>query len=420
MKRFLFARLPSYNENEIPTAKGSILMPYKSLIVIFVATTTIAGNAAADTYGSAERTSEHTITSKQLGEEREIYIRTPPNYVRGDNAYPVVYVLDGEWNFEFVASYLDYMFDNEVYPEMIVTGVKNVNRNRDYVPQKDAYFDDTGEADKFLGFVTDEWIEYVDMEFSTSGERVLIGHSFGGVFTLHTLFREPEQFDAYIALGSSAWIADQVLFNEATAFFEGVKNTEAFVYMAVGEGDGGPTVPSSTDLAALFEEKAPASLEWTFRITPKADHFKNFAAGLHDAFMALFPAWNFEEEVRAHGESRGAAGVNAWFYKKRAALGFRFKPAWFDMGVTAIALSQNDKGEAALALMAQLRTYYPGNPHVAAFSASVFENLEQFAHAEQEILRAIAIANKRKLHPNEIHIDQLKRRLDGVRDAQNN
>jgi pimeloyl-ACP methyl ester carboxylesterase len=303
---------------------------------------------------------------------------------------------------------------------MIVTGVKNVNRNRDYVPRKDIYFDDTGEADKFLDFVAEEWIEYVDREFHTTGERILIGHSFGGVFTLHTLFRRPEIFDAYIALGSSAWIADRILFEEAVSFFETSKNSEAFVYMAVGEGDGGPTVPSSADLAELFEERAPESLEWTFKITPKADHFKNFAAGLHDAFMVLFPAWKFEEEVRARGESQGAAGVNAWFDEKRSALGFRFKPAWFDMGVTATALSRDSYGEAALALTAQLRNYYPQNPHVAAFSATVYENLKRFDLAEHEILRAIAIAKEQKLHPNEIHIDQLQRRLDRLRDAQEN
>ena len=381
------------------------------LAIVLVKCLTVTG-AAADTYNSAERTSEHIIKSQTLGENRKIFVRLPPNYAPAAQKYPVVYLLDGEWNFELVASYLDYMFDNEVYPEMIVTGIQNVNRNRDYVPQADASFDDTGEAAVFLEFVKEGWVGFVDEHYSTSRNRILVGHSFGGVFTLHTLFQEPELFDAFIALGASAWIGDRALFDEATLFFESAANADAFVYMAVGEGDGGPTVPSGEDLAALFDEQAPDSLEWTFDVTPRTDHFKNFVSGMHDAFMALFPAWEFEDQVKARAESQGAAGVKAWFAEKQNTLGFRFKPAWFDMGVTATSLSRNGHGEAALAIMAELRIYYPHNPHVAAFSAYVYSNLNQVEHAENEYLRSIAIANERGLHPNSIHIDQLKRGLE--------
>ena len=324
-------------------------------------------------------------------------------------------MLDGEWNFELVASYLDYMFDNDAFPEMIVTGVQNVNRNRDYVPREDASFRDTGKADDFLEFVKEDWVDFIDYDYSSSQKRVLVGHSFGGVFTLHALFKEPELFDAYIALGSSAWIADRVLFEEADAFFADASGADAFVYMAVGEGDGGPTLPSSTDLAHLFEENAPESMDWTFDITPKTDHFKNFVSGMHDGFMALFPAWGFEGEVKALAEQAGAAGVKVWFAEKENALGFRFKPAWFDMGVTAIGLSRNGNGEAALALMKALRRHYPENAHVANFSATVYSNLQRFERAESEYIRAIAIARERGLHPNAIHIEQLERGLSRVR-----
>lgn len=371
--------------------------------------------AFADTYDSADRTQEFEIGSNVLGETREIIVRTPPLYKDGAE-YPVVYVLDGEWNFEFVASYLDYMADNEVFPQMIVTGVKNVNRNRDYVPREDQYFEDTGEADAFLGFVKDEWIDAVERDFPASGKRIIVGHSFGGVFALHAFFKEPALFDANMAFGASAWIGDQVLYEEANALFDEARDLDAFVYMAVGEGDGGPTVPSSRELAAIFEEKAPASLEWTFDVTPQTDHFKNFTMGLNDAFMAFFPAWEFEDEVKAAAEADGADGVNAWFAEKRETLGFRFHPAWFDMGVAGLQLSREGHGAAALALMAQLRTHYPGNAYIADFSGSVYENLGQLNEAAREYERAIALAAEQGLHPNAMHTDRLERDLERVRD----
>ena len=373
--------------------------------------------AAANTFDSADRTATHTITSKALGEERLIIVRTPPEYDPAGN-YPVVYLTDGEWNFELVASYLDYMIDNGGYPPLIVTGVTNVNRNRDYVPRADSNFDDTGSADDFLAFVRDEWVPFVAKNYPATEDRVLLGHSFGGVITLHTLFTEPDLFDAYIALGTSAWIADRVLFEEAEAWFKAPRNTDAFVYMAVGEGDGGPTVPSSRDLAELFEAKAPESLEWTFDVTPRTDHFKNTVSGMHDAFMALFPAWEFAKELTAVGSAEGGAGVDRWFAAKESALGYRFQPAWFDLGVAALGMVRAEQEEAALATMRHLTRHHPDNPHVAAFSAGVFERSGQLAEAAGEFQRAIDIARQHDLHPNEIHLARLRRGLERVTAAQ--
>ncbi len=373
--------------------------------------------ATAATNDSAERTAFYEIASKALSENREIIVRIPPNY---DPAvkYPVVYVTDAERNFELVASYLDYMGDNDVFPRLIVTGVVNVNRNRDYVPRHDTVFDDTGDAGRFLAFVRDEWVPFITSRYPASADRVLLGHSFGGVFTLHTFFTESDLFSAYIALGSSAWIADGVLFEEAGAWFQAPQNADAFVYMAVGEGDGGPTVPSSEDLAALFAEKAPESLEWTFKITPRTDHFKNTVSGMHDAFMALFPAWGFAEQLTALAVSEGEAGVDRWFADKQSKLRNRFQPAWFDLGVAAMGMMSAGHAEAAIATMRHLRTHHPQNPHVAAFSAGVFEQSGQFAKAAGEYQRAINIARERNLHPNDLHLAGLQRGLDRVRAGQ--
>ncbi len=391
-----------------------------SRLVLFVLVLMAGSTAIADTYDSSQRTHTFAIESDALNETRQVIVRTPPKYNADEKRYPVVYVLDGEWNFEFVASYLDYMADNEVYPQMIVTGVTNVNRNRDYVPRADANFSDTGGADDFLAFVKNEWIKDVEGRYPASGDRIIVGHSFGGVFALHAFFKEPSLFAANIALGASAWIGDGVLYEEADALFEGQKNVDGFVYMAVGEGDGGPTVPSSKQLAEIFKDKAPASLEWTFSITPQTDHFKNVPSGLHDAFMAFFPAWDFHHDVQREAERNGAEGVNDWFDRKRLALGFRFQPAWFDMGVLAMQLARDGRGEAALALIDQLLAFYPQSAYVADFSRAVNETLGRYEIAEGEAERAIALTRAQDLHPNAIHLERLERALDrlqGLTDA---
>jgi predicted alpha/beta superfamily hydrolase len=367
----------------------------------------------ADTWNSAQRTQTHVIQSGILDEERTVLVRMPPGY-DPQHRYPVVYVPDAEWNFELVASYLDYMADNDIYPDMIVTGAVNVNRNRDYIPRPDPHYRDTGQADRYLAFVKNEWLPFISENYASAPQRVLIGHSFGGVITLHTLFSEPDLFNAYIALGSSAWIADRVLFEEAEVYFEKNPEHDAFVYMAVGEGDGGPTVPSSRDLAALFQLHAPASLEWKFDVTPRTDHFKNVPSGMHDAFMALFPAWEFDRELAAVARDGGVEGVRNFFAAKTETLGWRFLAAWFDLGIVALNLVREDLDEEALAVMEAIRKHHPQNAIAAEFSGMVLERTENFQEATSEYKRAMQLAREQGLHPNAVHLDRLQASLERV------
>lgn len=386
---------------------------YCFCILITAAVLLVSGPARADTDRASERTSRHEIQSQPLDEKREIYVRLPQRHEPG-RVYPVVYVLDGEWSFDYVAAYIDYLSDNRVYPDVIVTGIRNVNRNRDYVPRPDPYHPHTGEAGRFLQFVAEEWTAFMAQNYQVSPERVLVGHSFGGVFTLNAFFDRPELFDAYIALGTSAWVSGEVLFEKARARFDQGLEKERFVYMAVGEGDGGPTRPSSEKLAALFEKRAPDNLEWTFAVTPRTDHFKNVPSGLHEAFMALFPGWGFAEELKVAGEGGGAEAVNAWFGEKEQRLGWRFQPAWFDLSITAILLARDGRHEAGLAVMAAMRRHFPDDAHVASFSANVFRRTGDLEGAEGELRRAIRLAREQGLDPNAIQIEDLEQALERI------
>ncbi|MEO1251373.1 MAG: alpha/beta hydrolase-fold protein [Pseudomonadota bacterium] len=376
---------------------------YLALAAVFIAITP----ARARTDDASGRTEIRTVSSEILGEERRLYVRVPIDYDRAER-YPVVFVLDAEWNFELVAAHLDFLTDNGVAPKMIVTGIVNVNRNRDYVPRADEYFADTGEAAAFLQFVQSEWIPAIETNFSASDERVLVGHSFGGVFTLYAFFENPELFNANISISASAWIGERVLFEEAAARFEEGVPEGRFVFMTAGEYDGGPTLPSGRDLAALFESDAPGTLDWEFSVIPRAEHFRAVTGGLHEGFDLLFPSAGFAGEARAAGETGGAEAVRGWFAEKRIALGWRFHPLWFDMGVAAAGMSRNGDAEAAIAIVEETAPFHPDNASFASLAAQVYENAGRLEKARSEFDRAVRLAEEYDLHPNAIDIDRLQ------------
>lgn len=84
---------------------------------------------------------------------------------------------------------------------------------RDGKPRTDLTF---GDGDKFLDFIQDHVMTHVqDSLFPTvslqAGRKALFGHSYGGIFALHTLFTRPHLFHFYIAASPTIWWSDYAL-----------------------------------------------------------------------------------------------------------------------------------------------------------------------------------------------------------------
>ncbi|KAL2204187.1 hypothetical protein CC79DRAFT_1372201 [Sarocladium strictum] len=83
--------------------------------------------------------------------------------------------------------------------------------DRNGKPRTDISF---GEADQFLSWVEEEVVPYVEKDlFPTrdftpgkeKGRKALFGHSYGGIFTLSTMYTKPSLFDTYIAASPITW-----------------------------------------------------------------------------------------------------------------------------------------------------------------------------------------------------------------------
>ncbi len=140
------------------------------------------------------------IWSKTLQEERHLLIHLPPGYWHSDERYPVLFLLDAEAQFHHATGIVNFLgTDNGRIPEMIVVGVTNTNRTRDLTPatqdaeqRKD--HPNAGGADAFLTFLADELRPWVNANYRTQPYRILVGHSLGGLFAVHSLLRRPDSF----------------------------------------------------------------------------------------------------------------------------------------------------------------------------------------------------------------------------------
>jgi predicted alpha/beta superfamily hydrolase len=163
-----------------------------------------------------------SLYSKSLKEHREIYVQLPANYNPTTNQkYPVLYVLDGEMFLPTVNNVHSF-YSGGFMPEMVIIGISNTNnRMRDLTTSKVTemygmpFEQENGEAANFSEFIETELIPFVENKYPVTNFRTLIGHSYGGLFTIYTLINHSHLFSNYLAIDPSLDWDSQKLLNEA-------------------------------------------------------------------------------------------------------------------------------------------------------------------------------------------------------------
>ena len=71
------------------------------------------------------------LHSDVLGEDRQLIIHLPQGYERGQQQYPVMYLLDGDAHFHHTTGITHFLTRGGYMPAMIVVAIPNTDRTRD-------------------------------------------------------------------------------------------------------------------------------------------------------------------------------------------------------------------------------------------------------------------------------------------------
>ncbi len=195
---------------------------------------------------------EETIYSPILGEERLLRIRLPQNYARDDSRYPVLFVLDSEWDplFLHAVGTVAIAADAPHVPDLIVVGITNNDRTRDMIPVQIPSRPGSGGASRFLRFLVEELLPSVQSRYRTDSNLLLYGASNAGLFTVFAVLSEPSVFKVGIA--SSPTIGHCLGFMEdlAADMSRRERMEPTGLFMAYGEND----YPQSLDHVVGFHD----------------------------------------------------------------------------------------------------------------------------------------------------------------------
>ena len=262
-------------------------------------------------------TEKRMLHSKIVEQDFEIYISLPYKYFMSDTTYPVLYSLDANVKFGLMSNVVNNLGTlTRDIPEIIVVGIaypiKGIAdwaalRKRDTTPTSDPEYDkqwadylnnatgrddivvQSGGADKFLAFIRDELIPFVESNYRvSSNDRALHGTSSGGLFTLYALFQHPEMFQRYFAGSPSINWDEPYMYKLENDYAASHKDLPVKLFMCVGGLESDSYINNMEKMTQLLRSRNNPNFELETFIFENETHGTTGPASICRGLKILF------------------------------------------------------------------------------------------------------------------------------------
>lgn len=234
------------------------------------------------------------IKSSILNEDRILNIYLPDGY-NYKATYPVIYLLDGSANEDFLHIAGLVQFYNMTFnmPKTIIVGIANIDRKRDFTfPTKNAElkktYPTTGGSAKFIDFLEKELKPFIMANYKTNDSTYLIGQSLGGLVATEILLKKPDLFSNYIIVSPSLWWDDESLLKQTSALHTGLTDNKKWVYISVG-AEGKEIEEGAASLVKAIKNSGKKNMTLDFVPLPKENHATILHNSIYKAFSILYP-----------------------------------------------------------------------------------------------------------------------------------
>ena len=252
------------------------------------------------------------------GRRYQLWVDLPASYATSSKPLPVVFVTDPNFSFAVTRNVRNFTGQRgRNIEDFILVGLTHdpdvpplASRSRDYTPSSplprkadDANSYDSpayGEAEAYRDYVERRVFPLIARTYRADMRRkTFIGHSYGSLFGLHTLFTKPGMFQNYILGSPSLWFDRRVMERIEERYAAGNRDLKASVMMVAGSYEApGPTPRhyKSNDLVgdmrrfeARLRSRAYPGLNVRSEVADGEDHFTVFHDVATRGLIALLP-----------------------------------------------------------------------------------------------------------------------------------
>lgn len=321
-----------------------------------------------------------TIKSDVLREDRTVLVRTPAGYETNKVSYPVLYMTDGDAHMGHTASTIEFLTRNGRISDLIVVGVTNTDRTRDLTPAKSTNRNAAGElqaptaggADNFLKFFETELIPEIEKQFRVQPYRILAGHSFGGLFTIHAMISKPGLFNSYIAVSPSLQWANAEALKRAEDFLKNQKELKVTLYTSLGQEPGAIGESFDRFREALSKTKING-FEWQAEHLTDEDHGSVVLRSHYAGLRKVYEGWQPVRDLNSGAVLGGLKGADAHYKKLSEKFGYNIPAPENLINQLGYQLLGEGKPDEAIAVFKVNVERYPASANVYDSLAEAYE-----------------------------------------------
>ena len=233
--------------------------------------------------------------SENLKEQREFFVRLPEGYQETKRNYPVIYLLDAN---NETLTYMKNLYFHSVtqierlmqqgdIPESIIVGL----------PFKSSqWFSNVSSNPKpFRNYLTKELSSYINDNYRTINNNILIGQSYSALFVINALPNSSDTFNSYVAIEP---ILSSGEVEKAIKSYQGITSNNNTLQIIMGgttfideakslskeiENIAGKTVNVSLE---AFSEESHGSVYYPALNSSLRNHFKDFRKPTKEKILA--------------------------------------------------------------------------------------------------------------------------------------
>ena len=245
------------------------------------------------------------IQSVELSEKRILNIYLPDGYNKNDTIkYPVVYLLDGSADEDFIHIVGLYQFNTfpwiDRVPKSIIVGIATVDRRRDFtypttIEKAKTKYPEAGKSARFISFLEKELQPFIGKNYRANSSKAIIGQSLGGLLATEILFTKPSLFNQYVIVSPSLWWDNGSLLNKPSEILLASLKQKIEVYIGVGKeglvpGDNPRVMEVDANLLAEKIKSAKSkNVKIFFDYLPQEDHATILHPAVFNALRYLNP-----------------------------------------------------------------------------------------------------------------------------------
>ncbi|MCG7489504.1 hypothetical protein MHN79_08370 [Vibrio sp. Of14-4] len=343
---------------------------------------------------SFANTNSFTFFSGTINEEVTLQVSLPDTYEHSNSfKYPVLVVLDGSTQFEYIAGSVRFLSTYAIIPEMIVVGVSTpYERLKFYThTESEKYRNHSGQAELYKKFLQDELLNKIREDYRLAPYQIISGHSLSGLFTSYLALSEGSEFNAAISISPSLWWDKATLMNEYSQYqnLERKKPIKWFLSLA-NEPD--EMEDSFNSMIELLNKKSPNNVTWSYSKFPNETHDSTPLIGNSHALKAIFSGWNAVPELDVMSLEK----LEDFYLAKSTEYGYTFPMSVHQFNVYGLKAAYENKVDWGIAILERGVKTFEGSEILWDSLATAYSLNNEFQKAFDSSEKALLLAQHNK------------------------